>query len=37
MGSVIMMNSFASLEGMRDDPRFHAVFDRVGVPHMVLA
>jgi len=37
MGSVIMMNSFASLKGMRDDPRFHAVLDRVGVPHLTPA
>jgi TolB-like protein/class 3 adenylate cyclase/Tfp pilus assembly protein PilF len=37
MGSVIMMNSFVSLKDMRDDPRFHAVLDRIGVPHAALA
>jgi hypothetical protein len=37
MGSVIMMNSFTSLQGMRHDPRFHAVLDRVGIPHAAPA
>jgi TolB-like protein/Tfp pilus assembly protein PilF len=37
MGSVIMMASFTSLRGMRGDPRFHALLDRVGIPHPAVA
>lgn len=36
LGSAIMMASFASLRGMWEDPRFHAVLDRVGVPRPAL-
>jgi len=37
MGSVVMLTGFASLREFQDDPRFHAVLDRVGIPHVVRA